>query len=172
MRSYRSQTISAAVTLILAVAIGTSRHVSAQWEDDVDKHLQMFGGIGGIAVETYLDGQFTGTIATVRISPDLKRIEKINFMFGRPGTPDLASTSVDHFVIASVQKVDPQKYVFKGKNDFGYGFVASYSVIDRRFSFNLTIEGRGRVEVRQLGPRGLALKNKYLRHVDLGYVAR
>ncbi len=167
----RSQTISAALTIILAITLEGSSHVSAQWEDDVDKHLRIVGSMG-IAVETYLDGQFRGTIATVRIYPDLKRIEKINYMFGSPGSPELSSVSVDYFTISSVQKVDPQKYVFKGTNDWGYDFVASYSLIDRKFSFNLVIEGRGRVEVRQLGPRGLALKNRYLRHVDLGYVAK
>jgi len=172
MPTYRSQIIFAAVTIIIAITFSNSSHVSAQWEENVDEHLQLVGGIGGIAVETYLDGRFSGTIATVRIYPDFKRIEKINFMFGPPGRPDFASTSVDHFVISSVQKVDPQKYVFKGKNDSGYDFVASYSLIDRKFSFNLLIEGRGRVEVRQLGPNGLALKNKYLRYLDLGYVAK
>src|SRR5262249_60319427 len=98
MPTYRSQIIFAAVTIIIAITFSNSSHVSAQWEENVDEHLQLVGGIGGIAVATYLDGRFRGTIGTVRIYPEFKRIENINFMFGPPARPNQDSNTDDHFV--------------------------------------------------------------------------
>ena len=163
----------ASVLLILVLlTIAYPKESSAQWEDDIDKHLDLVAGIGGIAVETYLDGNFSGTVATLRIYRNLNRMEKINFMFGPPGDPNLASVSVDRYVITSIEKADSQKYVFKGKTDAGYDFLASYSFVNKKFSFNLVVEGRGRVEVRQLGTKGRELKNRYLPNVHIGFTDR
>ena len=88
-----------------------------------------------------------------------------NFALHEPGV-----VCLQDFNIENITKIDPQKVIIKGKNEYGYEYIASYSVINYRLDFNLVIEGRGRVEIRSLSKVGMKIKNKYLKHIELGWI--
>lgn len=137
---------------------------------EVEKHIQLFASISGIAVESYLDGKFYESIGVFRIFPEANKMIMISFCFKFPDLSPKGSVLLQEFSIEKITKVDPKKVIIKGKNDVGYEYTASYSIINKRLDFNLVIEGRGRVEIKNLSKTGMTLKNRYLKYIDLGWI--
>ncbi len=133
-------------------------------------HIQKLGNFSGVAIEMYSDGNFAEAIGVVRIYPNAHKIEMVTFNFSDNAD---ASIVTQNFSITEIDEVDTKKVVFKGFNDIGYPYVASYSIMNEDFvDFNLVIEGRGRVEFKNIGPSGLKIRDKYLKHINLGRINR
>jgi len=59
--------------------------------------------------------------------------------------------------------------VIKGRDDEGRTYVANYSIINEKLDFNLVIEGRDRVEIKNLSKVGKKIAKKYLKYINIGW---
>ena len=142
---------------------------SAFFGKNIEEFINVWASdIHGIAVETYLDGKFFDSIGKIAIDLKQNKMRGVSFNFyhGR------AYITMEDYNIHKTTRVDYQKISFTGVTDVGYDFIAHCSISNDRLNFQCVIEGRGRVEIKNIGPKGIRLKKKYLDNLELGFSNR
>lgn len=160
---YPFTTFLSAFLLVTLIASTHAENINKNTENNFSLDWIMKSGI---ACESYIDGVFH-SISSVTIDSDNEVIEQIGFT--NVGDPSTVYPYTRKYQIDSIDRIDENKIILKGKNDAGYDFIASLSILNKRIDFNILIEGRGRVEVKNIGTNGLAFKKKFLDKVWLGY---
>ena len=146
-----------------------ARDVSAEDVWSLDEVLTD-ASIQGLAVEeSYGPDKPVDGFGKLVISLEKRRMHLVNFNLMGGEKLDVRATILEQdFEITELERIDPQKIVMKGTNSWGYPFLASLSTIDGHLDFVLTIEGRGRRQIRNIGSKGLLLKKKHAPGVHLG----
>ena len=124
----------------------------------------------GLAVqESYGSGKPVDGIGKLVIDLEKRQMHLTSFnLMGENQFGAEATIINQNFEISEVERIDPQKIVMKGKNEWEYSFMASLSTIDGKLEFLLVVEGRGRREIRDINKEGRTLKKKYTPGVHLG----
>ncbi len=138
---------------------------------DVVDHIKAHASTLGIAVETYVNGEFREDAGVLIINLETKKMRKVSFHFKflDISPKDKGLIFVKDFTIKKVTKLNPKKVVIKGTDDEGRRYVASYSLVDEKLDFNLVMEGRDRVEIKNLSKVGKKIANKYLKYINIGW---
>jgi hypothetical protein len=165
------------VLALMIVSITYSSYASAlefkeklfNW--DVVDHIKAHASTLGIAVETYVNGEFREDAGVLIINLDTKKMRKVSFHFKflDISPKDKGIIFVKDFTIKKVTKLNPKKVVIKGTDDDGRAYVANYSLVDGKLDFNLVIKGRDKVEIKNLGKAGKKIANKYLKYINIGW---
>jgi hypothetical protein len=145
--------------------------VESLFDWDVVDHIKAHASTLGIAVETYVNGEFREDAGVLTINLDAKKMRKVSFYFKflDISPKDKGIISVKDFTIKKVIKLNPKKVLIKGKDDDGKAYVASYSLVNGKLDFDLVIEGRDRIEVKNLSKAGKKIANKYLKYINIGW---
>jgi hypothetical protein len=138
---------------------------------DVVDHIKAHATTLGIAVETYVNGEFREDAGVLTINLETKKMRKVSFYFKflDISPKDKGLIFVKDFAIKKVIKLNPKKVVIKGTDDEGRRYGATYSLIDGKLDFNLVIEGRDKVETRNLSKAGKKIAKKYLKYINIGW---
>jgi len=138
---------------------------------DVVDHIKAHASTLGIAVETYMNGEFREDAGVLTINLEAKKMRNVSFYFKflDISPKDKGIIFVKDFTIKKIIKLNPKKVVIKGKDDDGRTYVASYSLINGKLDFDLVIEGRDRIEVKNLSKAGKKIANKYLKYINIGW---
>jgi len=138
---------------------------------DVVDHIKAHASTLGIAVETYVNGEFREDAGVLIINLETKKMRKVSFHFKflDISPKDKGLIFVKDFTIKKVIKLNPKKVVIKGTDDDGRRYVANYSLINEKLDFNLVIEGRDRVEIKNLSKVGKKIAKKYLKYINIGW---
>lgn len=127
-------------------------------------------GIMPIACERYENGVFTNDISIVFVSLKRKVIDEIIFGFEGVEKGSKIDVSTETFYIDEVKKLSESKMLIKGQTSWSTDFTATISEVGGKIIFNLIITGpvKGNIEIKNISPVGLKLKDKYLKQVDFG----
>jgi hypothetical protein len=138
---------------------------------DVIDHLKAHASTLGIAVETYVNGEFREDAGVLTINLEAKKMRKVSFHFKflDISPKDKGIIFVKDFTIKKVTKANSKKVILKGKDDDGRPYVATYSLVDGKLNFDLVREGRDRVEIKNLSKAGKKIANKYLKYINIGW---
>jgi hypothetical protein len=138
---------------------------------DVVDHIKTHAATLGIAVETYVNGEFREDAGVLTINLETKKMRKVSFHFKflDISPKDKGLIFVKDFTIKKIIKLNPKKVVIKGRDDDGKAYVASYSLINGKLDFDLVIEGRDKVEIKNLSKAGKKIANKYLKYINIGW---
>jgi len=135
---------------------------------DVERFLEQGGLVPGIAVESYLDGVFFDSVGIVWVNIEGRKIRRVMLNFHGFGG-ETGDILLDEFHISEVKTFGSDVIKVKGITDQGYDFFGDCSIQGDRLIFDLVIQGRGRVEIKALGPTGASLiKKKHLQNLNLG----
>ena len=161
------------IGLISTIIINKARTKTTASATEIHKFLKVIMP-GGIACESYLDGEFFQRISLVTVNLDKKSIEKIVFDFRETSKsfPYAGTVYASSYRIDEIDIIDAKKIVMKGENEVGWDFISSISLLDNYLvDFNIAYNGgRGRTEIRQIGENGLKLKDKYLKDIYIGHI--
>jgi hypothetical protein len=168
MRALISPCLCLFIVLVSVNALGIE-FSTYPYGKNVEEFINVWAGdIHGIAVETHLGGEFFDSIGRICIYLNQKKMRRVAFNF----THGKGYIVIQDFNIHKTTRVSPQKISFTGVTDNGYDFIAYCSISNDRLNFQCVIEGRGRVELKNIGPNGIRLKKKYLDNIELGFTNR